>query len=59
MSVNDKEYYFIIEKITTMKICAKAPYEDIAKRRVLNKIENGEINVKDDKFTSFRIKRAR
>ena len=55
----DKEYYFIIEKITTMKIYAKAPYEDIAKRRVLNKLENGEIKVKDDKSTSFRIKRAR
>ena len=59
MSVNNKEYYFIIEKITTMKMCAKAPYEDIARRRLLNKIENGEIIVKDDKFTTFKIKRAR
>ena len=59
MSVNDKEYYFIVEKTTTMKICAKASYEDIARRRVLNKLESGKLKVKDDKSTKFRIKRAR
>ena len=56
---SNKEYYFIIEKTTTMKIRAKASYEDIARRRLLDKIENGEIVVKDDESTKFKVKRAR
>ena len=54
----EKHYYFVVEKITTTRIRAAAPYEDIARRRVLKKFESGEITIKDDETTKFKIKRA-
>ena len=55
----NKRYYFVITEILQKKVTVEAPYEAIAKRRLLKKYNDGEIVLSADQFVDMTIKRAR
>ena len=54
-----KRYYFVITEILQKKVTVEAPYEDIAKRKLLEKYNDGKIVLGADQFVDMTIKRTR
>lgn len=54
-----KRYYFVITEVLQKNVTIEAPYEDIAKRKLLERYNDGKIVLGADQFVDMTIKRAR
>ena len=55
----NKEYFFTITEILQKKVVIKAPFEDVARKRLMDKYNKENIVLSADDFVEMKIKRAK
>lgn len=54
-----REYFFTITEILQKRVVVKAPFEDIARKRLMDKYNKENIVLSADDFVEMKIKRAK
>ena len=55
----NREYFFTITETLQKRVVVKAPFEDIARKRLMDKYNKENIVLSADDFVEMKIKRAK
>ena len=55
----EKRYCFVITEILQKKVTIKAPFEDIARKRIMDKYNKEGVILSAEHFIEMKIKRAK
>ena len=55
----NREYFFTITEVLQKRVVIKAPFEDIARKRLMDKYNKENIVLSADDFVEMKIKRAK